>query len=333
MRKFGATYLAVLVLVGLLGYNFYAARHAKPPVDKSAATPLLSLDQQAIRGINVRSADGVSSFVKNAAGAWQLTFIPSAAGRPALRLPVDGYRTDGMALALAKLSYRRKVDERPAGLAPYGLDRPRAAVEVWLAGQAAKKVVLIGGSTPVSGSAYVRVEGDPAVYITDESQLTDFLARPVDQMKRNLIDFSPYDAVKITSERGGRKVEITKEGNQWRLGDRQLKADQVDELLQTLQSLRAADLPQQAAGAATAASGGTSAGLGQQVWRIAVSVKDQSNDQSSGQAAPPSVLELAVGTAGGDKVWVQPRGSDLLYPVAAADVRQVEQKLSALAGP
>ncbi len=332
MKKFGATYLALLVLVGLLGYNLYAARHAKPPADQPAATPLLTLDQQAIRGINVRSADGVASFVKNTGGAWQLTFIPSAAARPALRLPVDGYRTDGMAWALADLSYRRKVDERPAGLAPYGLDRPRAVVEVWLAGQAAKKVVLIGGSTPVPGSAYVRVEGDPAVYITDESQLTDFLARPVDQMKRNVIDFSPGDAVKITAERGGRKVEISKEGNQWRLGDRQLKADQVDDLLQTLQSFRAADLPQPAAGAATAA-GGTSAGLGQQVWRISVSVKDQSKDQSSGQAAPLSVLELTVGTAGGDQVWVQPQGSDLLYPVAAADVRQVEQKLSALAGP
>lgn len=132
----------------------------------------------------------------------------------------EGYRVDdipaelvdvetliGLLTHAGKIYALRTVAAKPQDLAPYGLDTPAARAVITYRDKSALTLV-IGDEEQVSGETYVRVEGDPAVYLMESERCQGFLlpkkAYVEDQVTPELARSSPLSAVLDATFIGGK---------------------------------------------------------------------------------------------------------------------------------
>lgn len=72
--------------------------------------------------------------------------------------------------------------EKPAELAPYGLDKPQATVTVWVKGEKSPKELVIGKKSSTGDGYYARSGAAPAVFVIPEYILSDIKIKP-DELK------------------------------------------------------------------------------------------------------------------------------------------------------
>lgn len=149
---------ALVVLGGLVGGYLWLNRPR--PVSSAAAADKIPLSTGAkdslVKIVLSGRAEGTLTLVKNAK-AWSLE------PRAPAGVTFDAGTIDDLVASFTGLYAEAVIDEKPADLAQYGLQPPKAtAVGTFIDGSA--HTLLLGDTTPTGGACYLQVKGDPKVY-------------------------------------------------------------------------------------------------------------------------------------------------------------------------
>lgn len=129
--------------------------------------------------------------------------------------------------------------EEAAKLEDYGLDSPRLTLRVKTAD--GEKVVQVGNEDFTGSNVYVRVEGEPEIFLTGKTLFSSADKELFDWRNKEVLAFD-RDKVKIVEiSRGTEEIRLSKQGEEWKLeAPLQEPADRgaVSSLLSTLSTAR-----------------------------------------------------------------------------------------------
>lgn len=226
--------LILAIVVALLGA--YVLWVEKPAMEREEQeSKLLDFAPDEVTGLSIETGKGKVELVKAAPGGWKITAPREIAA--------DQVAVDGVLDTIGGAEVKKKLDDEPADLAPFGLDKPESTVVLTLEGGGTKKLSF-GKKTPIGGSAYVRRDDEPTVLLTVDNVRAMMQRGGLDDLRdKSVVSFADGDVKSITI--GGVEGEptvLTKDGNEWNVTSPiRVKADasQVRSLLASLRSLRA----------------------------------------------------------------------------------------------
>lgn len=225
--------LILAVIVALVGA--YVVWVEKPAMEREEQeTRLLDVDREQVTGLTIESPRGRIEIVKAEPTGWKIT-APRETG-------ADQVAIDGILGTIEGAAVKKKLDDTPADLAPFGLAAPETTVVLALSGGASRKLAF-GKKTPIGGSAYVRRDDESSVLLTDDT-VRATMQRGLDDLRdKSVLAFADGDVKGVTiSGVEGEPTVLVKDGNEWAITSPiRAKADatQVRSLLSSLRSLRA----------------------------------------------------------------------------------------------
>jgi hypothetical protein len=224
--------LAAVALLAVLGGLAYwsnkkkAGSEGKPPAD-TTVTKILTLTEGDISKIEVKRAGGESTTLERQTdGTWKIT-APEA-------LQADRDAVSGLVSAVAALNADKVVDEKPASVAEFGLEKPQAKIVVTLKGGKTRTLSL-GDETPVGGGAFSQVDGDARVFTIASFTKSSLDKKASDLRDKRLLTFDSEKLARVQLDVKGASLEFSKNAqNEWAmLKPKPARADgwQVDELV------------------------------------------------------------------------------------------------------
>jgi hypothetical protein len=297
MRKLLPTLLLLAVCLG--GFWYASSQGMFKQKAQDAPKQLLNLKSSDIQ--TVRLTDGTNPVELNRKGeTWEM-----AKPQP---LPTDKYGAGDWTDAFAQLTYDAKIEDNPADLAEYGLDKPAREFEAVMKDGSSKKL-LVGKPLPVAGSSYAKLADAPAVYSVSDQTLQTLEKQPLDFMDKAPIHID-YDKVKsVTVDWKGAKWQLDKkdfdkkayEAN-WKLGAKDLKPEEGSAILDLLTGL--------------------------QTDRLVKPAADVKADQPELriEAVQDSASLVFTGKIENDVVWLTQQGGQWAYAVPAAKIQELADK-------
>ncbi|MGH7908267.1 MAG: DUF4340 domain-containing protein, partial [Thermodesulfobacteriota bacterium] len=122
-------------------------------------------------------------------------------------------------------------DDEPNNLAAYGLDKPRAEIDLF---QDGKPVRVLFGNKKESGDYYVKLGSDNSVYSVSEFVLRQIPENVNDIRVRRIVKLDAEKVTRVGISKGGNELSIIKKGSKWELeGEKGKKVDgsKVEELI------------------------------------------------------------------------------------------------------
>lgn len=229
--RFRNTLILLLVVAALGAYVSYVEH---PAMEREALEgKLLSFDRGKVSGMTLDSPKGKVELAKDESGSWHVTSPRAVAA--------DQVSVDGILSALEGAEVKKKLDETPADVAPFGLDKPESTIVLAIDG--AQRKLAFGKKTPIGGSVYVRRNDEPAVLLTADT-VRAIGQRGLDDLRdKSVLSFTDNDVEEITiTGVEGEPTVLKKVGAEWTLtAPASAKADvtQVRSLLASLRALRA----------------------------------------------------------------------------------------------
>jgi uncharacterized protein DUF4340 len=222
--------LTFLILVGVL----YWSEHRKPSDDtaKAAAdTPpaILKLDETSITKLELKKKDAEPvELTRAGSGSWQI-----AQPRP---LGADQSAVSSMVSTLSSLNSQRLVEVKAPDLKPYGLDQPELEVDISEKDNKSQKL-LIGDDTPVGGSVYAMLAGDPRVFTIASYNKSSIDKSLNDLRDKRLLTVNSDKISRLELVRKTQTIEFGRNKDEWQiLKPIPLRADsyEVGELVRKL---------------------------------------------------------------------------------------------------
>jgi hypothetical protein len=228
------------------GGDLYAKRPNEPRVFLIAAyldsifnkTPF-DLRDKAILKFERDKVDGVE--VVNGASTIQFSRMGSEwrVVKP-VTARADYAAAEGLLTRLSSTNMLTVVDEAPADLRQYGLDRPSMTAAA-LAGST--RATLLVGSKAEGGGFYAKDAARPTVFTVEEALATDLGKDLPDFRRKDLFDARSFSATRLELQRGGETiaVEKTDEGGKtvWKRGGQAVDTAKVEDALTRLSNLQA----------------------------------------------------------------------------------------------
>ncbi len=202
--------IAVVVLLGLTGVLYWSNRHPKPsPETPLASGPvILKLDPASVTALtlSVKGSDPIS-LVKQG-DKWQIV-APE-------KIPADSDEVSGLLQELDPLNAQELVAANATDLKQYGLDHPGISLNIVEKGHAAQQL-LIGDNTPVGGSAYAMIAGQPRVYTTSMEK-KNVLSKTLTALReKRLLTESTNQMQRIELTHAGQTVALAHDAGGWRM--------------------------------------------------------------------------------------------------------------------
>lgn len=206
MRGMRSTLALLVVLVGLGAYIYFVASKQTDTPAQERVFPSLSAD--AIEEMTIRNEAGDVTSLKKVDGKWQMT-APVAARASDLD-------ASGITSALSGLEVARVVEEKPADLKEYGLDKPTVEVAFTAKAPNPSGKIFVGGHTATAGNLYARKDGETKVILISEFNLTTFNKSTFDLRDKAIVTFDKEkaDGVDVVLAKGG--FELAK-SPEWRM--------------------------------------------------------------------------------------------------------------------
>lgn len=237
MKKFLPTLILVVILIG--GYAYAKSENFFKEEAKTDET-LFAVKGTDVKELKLGSGDTAVQLKRTATG-WEMT-APEA-------YPVESYSADAVAEALSSLTVKGVVDEAPANLGEFGLDKPVQQVEAVLA-DGGVKTVLIGNPLPVSGTTYIKTADANTVYEADDTMLANINKTAEDFLDKSVFKVEYDKVTALELEWKGEKWTLTKSDpakkayeSAWKLGDKELKPEEGSGVLDKLVYLSTDRLP------------------------------------------------------------------------------------------
>jgi len=211
MRGLRSTIALVVVLVGLGAYIYFVT-WKKTDTDSTASKQekvFAGLQADKIDELRITSEKGDVTTLKKENGAWQLT--------SPIATKADETEVSGITTNLGTVDITRVIDENPASLKEFGLDKPHVEVDFKRAGDKDFQKLFIGEKSPTGASLYARRNDDKKVFLIPAFQENTFNRSTFDLREKTLVKFDrdKVDGVEITAD--GKTVAIAKEGSDWKL--------------------------------------------------------------------------------------------------------------------
>jgi hypothetical protein len=141
----------LLAVLAAYFYFFEADKKTEEEVDH-----VFDIKMEEVTRVKVTTEGGSTTIEKVPMQGWQIV-------EPIL-YPADAEALSAVLSELAGLTFARTVADSVASLAEYGLNPPRAAIEVG-AGLAAPNVLLLGDANPTGSSHYAAAQGTGRVFL------------------------------------------------------------------------------------------------------------------------------------------------------------------------
>src|SRR5574340_763752 len=186
-------YWPTMVLAGLfagLGLYLYLVELPEQRTEEATAVQakrILSFHEPDITTLTVRSQSGEVVLNQTAGQAWTIT--------APIHTDADQRQVQALLRALVTGKVSRLVEERPASLTPFGLDRPSTVIT--LGTGTGQETLSIGDAGPLSSTLYVLRASDQAVLLTDLAP-KDFLNRTLLSLRRKeVLQFNQQEAERL----------------------------------------------------------------------------------------------------------------------------------------
>ncbi len=204
--RFRNTVIALLLLLLVGGYAFVQYRYSVT----ESAKKLYAIKPEDISRIELRYPDRVIEVERGDGGAWRIV-------KP-VGVDADQIAAANLARAIADCEIQRTVDEKPAALAPFGLDNPQVIVTVTTKDGKTWPGIVLGKMTPVGFAVYLKTTDKTAVMLAS-SAFQAGMNKTVDQLRsRELMGFKVDDVQQLTIERdNGEKIRISRDGDKWKI--------------------------------------------------------------------------------------------------------------------
>ena len=226
--------LAVLV-AGLGGYlYFYEVPQARKEAEKEK---LVAVADDAVTGIELVYADRTIALAKRD-GGWHLTQPVDA--------PADEPVVKSLITTITGAQVQKSLDEVPADLAPFGLDKPATAITI-ATKDGTLPAIQIGKNTAIGAKTYVRKGDAPKIYLTASTIQTGVNKQARDLRDKQLLVFQDDDVQRIDIAKPGSPALslVRKDKDTWTLEPGGLAADatEVRSYVSSLRTTRATDFP------------------------------------------------------------------------------------------
>ncbi|WHZ13737.1 MAG: hypothetical protein OJF52_000571 [Nitrospira sp.] len=186
-------YWPTMVLAGLfagLGLYLYLVELPEQRTEEATAVQakrILSFHEPDITTLTVRSQSGEVVLTQTAGQAWTIT--------APIHTDADQRQVQALLRALVTGKVSRLVEEQPASLTPFGLDRPSTVIT--LGTGTGQETLSIGDAGPLSSTLYVLRASDQAVLLTDLAP-KDFLNRTLLSLRRKeVLQFNQQEAERL----------------------------------------------------------------------------------------------------------------------------------------
>jgi hypothetical protein len=219
------------LLAAALGAYLYFFELPKA-AEEASQTKLLDVDADAVTGLTLVFPDRELALEKQD-GHWMLV-------RP-VAAPADDAAVGTMLASIVGSEVQKTLDELPANLADFGLDKPDPLVRV-VAGDRTLPELKLGRTTAVGGKAYVRRGEEPKVLLVASSTRLGLDKKPEDLRDKRLLDFQDAAVTKVAIARGASVVTLTRnDPDAWTVAPGDYPADltEVRSYLSSLRSTRA----------------------------------------------------------------------------------------------
>jgi uncharacterized protein DUF4340 len=183
MNRFWPTAIMALVLAALGLYLYFVEFPAKQSQERqeSVKKKVVNVEEQAITSLTFKTDREELVFERHGDKGWTLI-------KP-IRTEADTRELHSLIRAIVLGSVHRIVEENPTTLAPFGLEKPVAAVTI--KGGPTEETLLIGDTGPLSSTLYVLRTSDHAVLLTDLA--------PKDFVNKSLMTFRRKDILHVMS--------------------------------------------------------------------------------------------------------------------------------------
>lgn len=171
----------VLAALGLYLYLIEFPAKESQEREESAKKKVLTVEEQAITSLTFKTDREELVLERTPDKGWALI-------KP-IHAEADTRELQSLIRAIVLGSVHRVVEENPTTLAPFGLDKPVAAVTI--KGGSAEDTLLIGDTGPLSSTLYVLRTSDHALLLTDLA--------PKDFVNKSLMTFRKKDILHIPS--------------------------------------------------------------------------------------------------------------------------------------
>jgi hypothetical protein len=171
----------ILAALGLYLYLVEFPTKQSHEREESAKKKVLDVDEQGITSLTFKSDREELVFERNANKGWMLV-------KP-IRSDADTREVNGLIRAIVLGSVHRVVEEHATTLAPFGLEKPVAAITI--KGGSKEDTLLIGDTGPLSSTLYVLRTSDHTVLLTDLA--------PKDFVNKSLLTFRRKDILRVMS--------------------------------------------------------------------------------------------------------------------------------------
>ncbi len=226
--------IVVLVLLAVVGGYALVVLLGSRPVP---AATLYKLAARDISHLDLRYPDRELELARNPDHTWRIV-------KP-LKADADQSAVDSLTHAIAQAQLTKTIEENPASLAPFGLDRPSVVVTITSDKGGALPALDVGKMSPVGGGAYVKLASSPAVLMTTSDFPAAVTKQANDLRSRELMSFNMDDANKLTLQSAaGGPIELDKQAGKWQIvqpAHYLADADAVARLLTALANAHIAD--------------------------------------------------------------------------------------------
>jgi hypothetical protein len=190
--RYRTTLLLLVILAGLGGYLYWIELPAKQTEEKQAVEKktLLGLPESEITLLTVSTPQGNVEMKKKESGGWAIT--------APLQTDADAREVQAMIRALVTGKILRTVEEKPAALAPFGLENPVTTVTIGTPGQ--QETLAIGDNGPLSSTLYVLRRSSQSVVLTDLTTKSFVNKTLLTFRRKDLLQFvqADLDRVRLT---------------------------------------------------------------------------------------------------------------------------------------
>jgi Domain of unknown function (DUF4340) len=183
MNRYWPTAIMALILAALGLYLYLIEFPAKESQEReeSAKKKVLNVDEQAMTSLIFKSGCEELVLERNTDKGWMLI-------KP-IRAEADARELNSLIRAMVLGSVHRVVEENPTALAPFGLEKPVAAITIKSGSK--EETLLIGDTGPLSSTLYVLRTSDHALLLTDLA--------PKDFVNKSLMTFRRKDILRVMS--------------------------------------------------------------------------------------------------------------------------------------
>ena len=204
-KKIKTLIIALGVLV-LLGGAYYGSTVWKKKKADAALSPSTSPKLGNLDSANLVKIDINGLLLEKKGEAWELSSVGGK--KPAGGIVLDDSQIQRLTWSFASIWAERIVDDKPADLSIYGLDKPSSHVTVADSGGKTVSYIL-GNMNPSKDGYYLMEEGDPKVYSV-ASYSGDSMNSTLDKLRKKTLfpAFEFNDLTGLRIENAGTKIDI-----------------------------------------------------------------------------------------------------------------------------